>query len=193
MPRGKHHLDLAHWKRRMAKWAEFRKLGVTELVRDVYRRAKGQKPNVQVSAAVFNSLESADSVYQDWPRWLREKTIDFVVPMAYTADTAELSRQIGEWKTIDPQLQRIIPGLSIYQETAGQTITRDLDLIRSQHQLCLRQGAHGNMYFSLQYLSDPLIDVFPHGALSNRSPSLRTAAAPAALASCPPIAASERT
>ncbi len=157
VPRGKHHLDLAHWRRRMAKWAEFRKLGVTELVRDVYRRAKGLKPNVQVSAAVFSSLESADSVYQDWPRWLREKTIDFVVPMAYTQDTAELARRIAEWKTLDPQLQRIIPGLSIYQETGGQTTTRNLNLIRSQHRLCRQQGAHGVNFFSLQYLNDPLI------------------------------------
>jgi len=157
VPRGKHHLNISHWKRRMAKWAEFRKQGVTELVRDVYRRAKDLKPNVQVSAAVFSSLESADSVYQDWPRWLRDKTVDFVVPMAYTEDTAVLARQIAEWKTVDPHLQRIIPGLSIYQQAAGNTTTRNLDLIRSQRRLCLRQGAHGTMFFALQYLSDPLI------------------------------------
>ncbi|MEN6428981.1 MAG: family 10 glycosylhydrolase [Phycisphaerales bacterium] len=157
VPKGKHHLDLAHWKRRMAKWRDFRTQGVTELVRDVYRRANGLKPNVQVSAAVLSSPESADSVCQDWPRWLHDKTIDFVVPMAYTEDNDELARQIAEWKTLDPRLQRIIPGLSIYQETAGATATRNLNLIRSQHQLCRRQGAHGVSFFSLQYLSDPLI------------------------------------
>jgi len=160
VPKGRHHLDLAQWKQRTAKWAEFRKVGVTELVRDVYRRAKGLKPQVQVSAAVFASLDSADSVYQDWPRWIRDKTIDFVIPMAYTADNAELARQFTQWKTIDPTLQRIIPGLAIYQETGGQATTRNLDLIRSQHRLCRQQGAHGNLHFSLQYLSDPLIDLF---------------------------------
>jgi uncharacterized lipoprotein YddW (UPF0748 family) len=160
VPKGRHHLDLAQWKQRTAKWAEFRKVGVTELVRDVYRRAKGLKPQAQVSAAVFASLESADSLYQDWPRWIRDKTIDFVIPMAYTADNAELARQFAQWKTIDPMLQRIIPGLAIYQETGGQATTRNLDLIRSQHRLCRQQGARGNLHFSLQYLSDPLIDVF---------------------------------
>jgi hypothetical protein len=160
VPKDKHEISLADWKRRMNKWAEFRKSGVTELVRDVYRRAKALKPKAQVTAAVFSTLESADSVYQDWPRWLREGTIDFVVPMAYTEDTAELSRQIAQWKTGDPQLQRIIPGLSIYQDRDGKTAPRDLDLIRSQHRLCRRQGARGNMYFSLPYLSDPLIAIF---------------------------------
>ncbi len=160
VPKDKYELDLADWKRRMNKWAEFRKSGVTELVRDVYRRAKALKPKAQVTAAVFSTLESADAVYQDWQRWLREGTIDYVVPMAYTEDTAELSRQIAQWKTVDPQLQRIIPGLSIYQTRDGKTATRDLDLIRRQHDLCRRQGARGNMYFSLQYLNDPLIDLF---------------------------------
>jgi len=68
-----------------------------------------------------------------------------------------MSRQNVEWKTIDPESQRIIPGLFIYQATAGKTVTRNLDLIRSQYQLCRRQGAKGVSFFSLQYLSDPLI------------------------------------
>jgi uncharacterized lipoprotein YddW (UPF0748 family) len=160
VPKGKQQMNLSDWKRRMSKWAEFRKLGVTELVRDVYRRAKGLKPNVQVTAAVFSTPESADSVYQEWPRWLREKTIDYVVPMAYTDDPAELTRQIAQWKKVDPSLQRVIPGLSIYQDTAGKTATRDLSLIRRQHALCKQQGAHGNMYFSLEYLNEPLILTF---------------------------------
>ncbi len=159
-PRGTHQLDVLQWKYRMQRWAEFRKSGVTDLVRDVYRRAKKIKPKAQVTAAVMNSLESANAAYQDWPRWLREGTIDYVVPMAYTEDMIELQQQIAGWRTLDRQLERIIPGLSIYQKTAGQTITRKLDLIRDQQRLCRQQGAHGNMYFSLQYLNDPLIDLF---------------------------------
>jgi uncharacterized lipoprotein YddW (UPF0748 family) len=144
----------------MSKWAEFRKLGVTELVRDVYRRAKGLKPNVQVTAAVLSTPESAAAAYQEWPRWLREKTIDYVVPMAYTEDTGELARQIAQWKTADPLLQRIIPGLSLYQDTSGKAAPRSIDLIRQQQSLCRRSGAHGNMYFSIEYLTDPLIGIF---------------------------------
>jgi uncharacterized lipoprotein YddW (UPF0748 family) len=159
-PKGAHQMNLWDWKRRQAKWAEFRKLGVTELVRDVYRRGKGLKPNVQVSAAVMSTPESADAVYQDWPRWLREKTIDYVVPMAYTDNTVELSRQIAQWKKVDPSLQRIIPGLSIYQDAAGKPAPRGRDLIRGQHNLCRQQGAHGNLYFSMEYLTDPLINLF---------------------------------
>ena len=160
VPRGAHQIDVLQWKYRMQRWAEFRKWGVTELVRDVYRRAKKLKPKAQVTAAVFSSLESAGSVYQDWPRWLRDKTIDYVVPMAYTDDVTELQQQIAGWKTVDRQLERIVPGLSLYQQIGGKTATRKLDLVRSQQRLCRQQGAHGNMYFSFQYLNDPLIALF---------------------------------
>jgi len=159
-PRGAHQMNLWDWKRRQAKWTEFRRLGVTELVRDVYRRVKGLKPNVQVSAAVMSTLESAEAAYQEWPRWLREKTIDYVVPMAYTDNTGEFSSQIAQWKKVDSSLQRIVPGLSIYQDAGGQTAPRNLDLIRRQHNLCRQQGAHGNLYFSMEYLTDPLIGLF---------------------------------
>ena len=159
VPKGKHTMNLWDWKRRMSKWTEFRELGVTELVRDVYRRAKGLKPNVQVTAAVLNTPPSAEAAYQQWPLWLREKTIDYVIPMSYTDDTAGLSGQIAQWKKVDPSLQRIIPGLSIYEDATGKAVTRDLGLIRRQHALCQQQGAHGNMYFSLEYLSDPLVNV----------------------------------
>ena len=157
--RGKHHIDLAQWKQRMEKWSEFRKAGVTDLVRDVSHRAKALKPNAQVTAAVFNSLESAGSASQDWPRWLREKTLDYVVPMAYTENPAELARQIAQWKTVDPTLTRIVPGLALYHEADGKTTPRDLNLIRSQVRLCRQHGTHGTMFFSLPYLTDPLIDL----------------------------------
>jgi len=159
LPRGKHRTDPQREKLRAQKWVEFRQEGITQLVRDVYRRAKEARPKTQVTAAVFSSPDSARKACQDWPRWLREGTIDYVIPMAYTEDNATLGREIAQWKTIDPQLSRIIPGLSIYQRRNGKAMTRDLGLIRSQHQLCLKQGAHGNVYFSFPYLNDPLVGV----------------------------------
>jgi uncharacterized lipoprotein YddW (UPF0748 family) len=41
-------------------------------VRDVHRRAKAARPEVEVTAAVFTPLPSAADVCQDWPRWLKE-------------------------------------------------------------------------------------------------------------------------
>jgi uncharacterized lipoprotein YddW (UPF0748 family) len=154
-------IDLGAEKARMAKWAEYRKSGVTELVRDVYRRAKAAKPAAQVTAAVFTPLASAERVFQDWPGWIREGIIDFVIPMAYTMKNEDLGRQIQEWKTVDPRLERVVPGLSVYQRTDQGTASRAPELVLSQHRLCLDQGARGNVYFSLgnfdRAISDALV------------------------------------
>lgn len=171
VPKGKHAMDVMRWKYRMQRWGEFRKWGVSELVRDVYRRAKKLKPKVQVTAAVVASLESADSMYQEWPRWLRDKTIDYVIPMAYTADTTELLRQLSTWKTVDRRLDRIIPGLAIYQEITGQVISRRPDLVRDQVMLSRQQGAHGNTFFSLPYLDDSLMALFRSDLYPEEAPA----------------------
>lgn len=160
VPRGDHQIDPKKEKARAQKWAEFRTQGVTALVRDVYRRAKAVKPKTQVTAAVLSSLDAAQTGYQDWPRWLGEEIIDYVVPMAYSADTRRLSQEIAQWKSIDPRLARIIPGLSIYDKQEARTVTRNVSLIRDQHRLCERQGAKGNLYFSLQYLSTDVVNLF---------------------------------
>lgn len=172
-PRGEHKVDLEREKVRAQKWSEFRKWGVTELVRDVYRRAKKIKPDTQVTAAVRSTFESAEAVYQDWPGWLKEGIVDYVIPMAYTENTAELASQIAQWKTVDPRLKQIVPGLSIYQRIKGRAITRDLALIRKQHRLCTEQGARGNMFFSLHYLNEPLIDVFRTEFYPSKAPAHR--------------------
>ena len=163
VPTSDREIDIEKEKLRGEKWREFRAWGVTELVRDVYRRAKKAKPQAQVTAAVFTPLASAKRACQDWPGWLREGIIDYVIPMAYTTSNETLTTQLQEWKTVDPGLERIVPGLSIYQRTKGRAVTRDTELILSQRKLCMDNGARGSNYFSLHYLSDPLIEALTSG------------------------------
>jgi uncharacterized lipoprotein YddW (UPF0748 family) len=156
-------IDLEREQHRLQKWAEFRAAGVTELVRNVYRRAKAIRPKAEVTAAVFTPLAAAKRVCQDWPGWLREGIIDYVVPMAYTMDTADLGRQIAEWKTVDASLERILPGLSIYQTKDQRIVTRPVDLVVAQHRLCMEEGAAGTVYFSLHNLNETLGTAFRNG------------------------------
>jgi uncharacterized lipoprotein YddW (UPF0748 family) len=166
-------LDLEKEKLRGERWVEYRKKGVTALVRDVYRRAKALKPQAQVTAAVFTPLASAEAVCQEWPSWLREGILDYAIPMAYTADNRALAGQFREWRTIDPDLERIVPGLSIYAQTAKGTVTRDLQLILTQHRMSMEQRFHGNNYFSLHNLSEPLIEALKSGPYKEKVPAYR--------------------
>lgn len=150
-------VDVEKERLRMAKWVEYRRWTVTELVRSVYREAKALKPKAWVNAAVFYKKDSADAVCQDWYGWLREGCIDYVLPMAYTEDNKVLAQTFAEWRAFDPQMQRIIPGLSIYSRREGKAAPRDLALVRSQLEMCRTNATHGNLFFSLAYLNDPLI------------------------------------
>ncbi len=176
-------IDFDQLTRQREKWAEYRKSGVTELVCDVYRRAKAIKPGVQVTAAVFAGLESAERVFQDWPRWVREGMVDYVVPMAYTANNDKLARQLEAWKTVDPQLERILPGLCLYSRATsdGSLILRDLDTVFTQYRMCMDEDAKGANFYSLDgtaaepglLLTDPLIAALRSGPFPSPVPAYR--------------------
>ena len=144
-------------------WAKYRKDGVSELVKTVYEKAKAIKPNVAVSAAVFYRLASADAVFQDWSRWLREGFIDYVLPMAYVVDEKALLDAINEYKSIDPELKRIIPGLSLYIRDEKGVRSRPPELVLRQVEICKGAGAKGVNLFALTYLSDEIILALSEG------------------------------
>ncbi len=75
-------------------WGQWRRDRVSELARRLYIRAKALKPGVQVSAATISwggagsagdwrASAAYERVFQDWPAWLAEGTLDFAVPMYY--------------------------------------------------------------------------------------------------------------
>lgn len=156
-------LDVNQERQRMARWVEYRTWTVSELVRSVHRDAKALKPDAWISAAVFYVRDAADRVCQDWYGWLREGSIDYALPMAYTEDNATLAKAFAEWKGADPRMERIIPGLSIYSRKDGKAAPRDLALVRSQWEMCKANGTHGNQFFSLAYLNDELIRALAEG------------------------------
>ncbi len=156
-------LDLETERRRAGCWVEFWTDSVTDLVRQVYREAKALKPEAWVSAAVFYNKSAGDGVCQDWYGWLREGIIDYVLPMAYTEDNEILRAALDEWRAADPQMARIIPGLSIYSMQDETSVARERDLIKAQQELCASYQVHGTCYFALDYLTPELASQFVSG------------------------------
>ncbi|MBN1442257.1 MAG: family 10 glycosylhydrolase, partial [Planctomycetes bacterium] len=175
VPAAEREIDVEAEKRRWADWLEYRKWGVTQLVRDVHERARQLKPRSLLTAAVFTPLASADAVCQDWPGWLEQGIIDLCIPMAYTESDAALEKQMAEWKTLDPGLARIVPGLSIYRKTGGGSVPRDAAAVLRQRQLCEDAGAHGNVFFSLHHLTPELTTALTRGPFSDVAPAYRPA------------------
>lgn len=81
----------------VAKWNEFRRDQVTEVVRRVYEDVKRVKPGVAVSCAVFpDAVDAAERRLQDWKTWLSRGIVDFVVPMVYTSNGDLFARHVRD-------------------------------------------------------------------------------------------------
>jgi uncharacterized lipoprotein YddW (UPF0748 family) len=77
-------------------WTEWRKQQVTDLVARISDGIHTQKPEVEISAAVFaNATDALTERGQDWPRWLREGYLDAICPMAYSTNTDVVAKQIA--------------------------------------------------------------------------------------------------
>jgi uncharacterized lipoprotein YddW (UPF0748 family) len=95
-------------------FARFRADEISRFVGRVRSTLRGAHPQTRLSAAVFGKYpQCVDSVAQDWARWLREETVDFLTPMNYTADPAQFARWLAEQAALDNADGRILPGLGL--------------------------------------------------------------------------------
>ncbi|HID93494.1 MAG TPA: hypothetical protein EYP60_05290 [bacterium (Candidatus Stahlbacteria)] len=82
-------------------WSKERAANVTKLVEKVSKSVREEKPNLQISAAVFPNAGSAFYwVNQAWKYWIRRGLIDIAIPMIYGGSVervATLAAAAGEY------------------------------------------------------------------------------------------------
>jgi uncharacterized lipoprotein YddW (UPF0748 family) len=95
-----------------ARWAQWRRDQVTNLVRRIYLNAVAVRPKLVVSAALitfgsgptteaaWQSAEAYWRVYQDWRAWMEEGILDVAIPMNYKReDVAQQAGWFTDWNT----------------------------------------------------------------------------------------------
>ncbi len=75
-----------------SQWTGFRLKQVDNFVSNVSQRLKAKRPELILSTAVFPMprQERLHKIQQHWEEWVREGSIDLLVPMTYASDTDEL-------------------------------------------------------------------------------------------------------
>jgi len=69
------------------KWDNWKRQQISILVKRISKRLKERNPDLLISCAVIPSAERAySSMFQDWPLWLEDGFLDYVVLMNYTFD-----------------------------------------------------------------------------------------------------------
>ncbi len=135
-------------------WDQWRKDQISELVVQVSRASRRARPDRAVTAAVFRSEAAANGVLQDWPRWIREGLLHYAIPMCYVETAEALDEAFDWWKTVDPDLRHIVPGISLYKTDGGRPPADHAEQIRQQVEVCRMQGARGVVMFSLEHITD---------------------------------------
>jgi len=155
--------EIQRMEKAQAAWTQWRMDCITSLVKDVYRSAKRVRPTLEVTAAVFYKKDSADGALQDWQRWVKEGYVDYVIPMAYV-NNDQLTKAFDEWQTLPSWREKVIPGLSIYRDSAQGAIPKEVADVKSQIELCKARNAAGIVYFCCHYISPEMEPVIKDAA-----------------------------
>jgi uncharacterized lipoprotein YddW (UPF0748 family) len=105
------------------RWDQWRADAVTEVLRWIRVAVRAARDKVRLSAAVGPSAELAAHHYQDWPRWVEEGLLDFILPMNYSADDETFSGRLSGWVEVDrrvPVLMGVMAGGAPDEVRRGQ-------------------------------------------------------------------------
>jgi uncharacterized lipoprotein YddW (UPF0748 family) len=108
-----------------AQWQTWKAEQVSQFVRQVSTQLKAQRPGLIVSGAVF-ALPRANRmamIQQDWERWLREGWMDWLIPMTYTDQVAELRQQANYlYAQAEASGSLVMPGLGLHKLDGPTTV-----------------------------------------------------------------------
>ena len=130
-----------------AKYNDFRRLQVTELVERIYVAVKKRNPKVIVSADVFaNAKDAYENRFQDWTDWLRRGFLDVAALMAYNTNT-DLVRSQVKVAVEAGGGTRVWAGLGAYRQVSDSLIAKI--------QAARAEGARGIVLFSYNWAVKP--------------------------------------
>ena len=99
-------------------WKDWKRAQVTELLRQLVKKARSIRPKIQVSATGCMPYSRAyHEAFQDWPSWIESGLVDFVTVMNYSASTAEFENWIAEAKKITKKFNRVNIAVGAYKLT----------------------------------------------------------------------------
>lgn len=127
------------------RWRQFRQDRLSDLVARVRAAVKSARPSAVLSAAVIPDADAAAATrLQDWRKWLEDKALDVVCPMAYASDAAGFSAQVSSARRAAAN-RPVWAGIGAYRLSSAQTIESIL--------IARRLGVTGVILFSYDSLA----------------------------------------
>lgn len=131
---------------------QWRRDAVTDLVKRLRQGIDWLRPGMPLSVAVFGSLPTAQGeIFQDWPSWIEQDLVDFVVPMCYS----ESSEEMASYAQVDLESapkNRVVIGLGILPRKNGK-LDQPESLVERVNR-CKELGSPGVVFFAYGGLAD---------------------------------------
>ncbi|MDA3798137.1 MAG: family 10 glycosylhydrolase [Kiritimatiellae bacterium] len=128
---------------------------ISDFVSKVSKQVKSMRPSVKVSAAVYGAFPSCySSIGQNWPEWVKNGSLDFVVPMNYFNSVEELDKYITKQKTF-VNGSKLFSGIGV---TSGHSNLSSVETIE-QLELLKSKDIKGYVLFDLNKRVEQ--EVFP--------------------------------
>ena len=132
-------------------WDDWRRNQITALVRGIAKSVKDKSKDLLVSSAVVASSERAySSLFQDWPLWLEEGILDYVVIMNYTIDN-RLAKELALASLALKAKGKVFMGLGLY------LMKESTNAFISQYKAIEALNPDGIVIFSYDDITDSLV------------------------------------
>ncbi len=106
-----------------SRWETFRRERLTRLVTRLRDRARVNRADIRMSAAVWpDPTVARQRKLQDWAAWLQDGLVDAVCPMMYVADGDTFERQLQA--LADQPRAGVWPGIGAYKIAADEAARR---------------------------------------------------------------------
>ncbi len=140
-------------------WDDWNRAQVTGLITDAAAAAREISPKIRISSAVIAAFDRAYfAAYQEWPRWVDDGVVDFVVLMNYSHDSNYVKHMARAASGLVGNPSKIYVGLGAY------LMADKPEALEGQMEQCASIGPGGVILFdydsivaapSLKALFDP--------------------------------------
>jgi uncharacterized lipoprotein YddW (UPF0748 family) len=104
-------------------WVRWRADRVNAFVAALHRRLREADPRGMVSSAPITYPYGYDNFAQDYPAWLREGSLDFVVPQIYRRDAASYAAALDEQiAAVGGDPSRMVAGLDVTNSSTAALV-----------------------------------------------------------------------
>jgi uncharacterized lipoprotein YddW (UPF0748 family) len=127
-------------------WDDWKRKQITDLVDKLAKNIKNNYPGMIVSCAVLPSADTAFSTsFQDWPGWLENATVDYVVLMNYTKNN-QLTKEITRSALAQRGMGKVYIGIGSF------LMKNDPQILSEQEKIIDALNPDGVAYFSYDSL-----------------------------------------